>query len=120
MPTGPCTDIVSAEWDGRSIEDFLMNKPAATLFLRVMNESTNKLRVMCADRVLNVNHSGNLSVQDLQAKVARFMRCELSRLVYLGMEPEHVVSSSAAGLSYPSLIHFKITADVNDVDMEDV
>jgi hypothetical protein len=90
------------------------------LFLRVMDESTNRLTVMCADRVLDLHYLGNLSIQDMQANVARFLRCELSRLIYVGTEPEHVVSGSAAGLSYPSMMHFKITADANDVDMEDV
>jgi hypothetical protein len=97
-----------------------MNQAAATLFLRVMDESTNRLRVMCADRVIDLNHAGSFSIQELRENVARLLRCELSKLVYLGLESEPVVSGSAASLSYPSLINSKITADANDVDMEDV
>jgi hypothetical protein len=89
--------------------------------------ASNTIRVSCDDRAFDFICSGDLTFNEVQAEVARLMRCEPCKLILIAsdvdleMESKSLVSGSATFLSHAS-IHFRImhVAHASDVEMEDV
>jgi hypothetical protein len=89
--------------------------------------ASNVIRVSCDDQAFNFIRSGDLTISELQAEVARLMQCEPCKLILIAsnvdleMESKSLDSGFATFLSHAS-IHFKImhVAHASDVDMVDV
>lgn len=84
-----------------------------------------KIIVTCADRAFHFVHSDDLTLEELQHTVALLMQCNPHSLEVLATDVDMEKNTDAPGrgpvdaLSYASRVHFRITDDSEDVEMED-